>query len=687
MKLKAPRRHLLHHLHLLAVLLCLSLAVSASRATEAPLSRQPELDTAGRDGGGGGERLADGGGGGGDGGGGGGGGGGEPLADGGGGGGDGGGGGGGGDVVQVNSPNCQEVRTAFQLREIGPVKWVPDVPQPGSELQVCVAGEWSCCTRRMEERYVVAARRDLSHAMRSASSALKLLVAGNAAAIAETLESLLRQSQNATEELVARGHPELGRTATALPAVRRLYAALARHLAPGPGPASPALREAVARFYDDLFPSVVASNLLGAQRQRQEQRQRQWTSAEGEVEDVEGEEAEVALREGRGTAKAETLPGGAERGAGGLRTAPPVPPSPAATAWGGEGSTAVGVTAVGGTAVGGTAVGGTAVGGTAVGGTAVGGTAAAGGSAAASAESYVACVRRLRGEVNPFGPVPRTMEARVESAVTAAGTFVRALNAGVEVINMTEHVAVSRDCALVLLRVQYCAHCRGLTLIKPCGGLCLNALRACLAGVPALDPHFREFVAGIGRLGSRLLAPPSDIQHTLLGTRDLIAGALLHARVHAQRILAMVAQSCGPPPPAGAGGLDQDEDFTSLAAEQTRPPITNARFSDLPLWLDRPKKPRSLRNLLLEFRKSLPVYEGFYATLPERLCETQFAAPDGSLCWDGDEVVESYQRLVVGTSLEEQQRNPELRVRSVEPGVSLIAHKLQQLNQMTEMTG
>lgn len=52
----------------------------------------------------------------------------------------------------------------------------------GPDLQVCVSQNPTCCTRKMEERYQIAARQDLQQVLQTSSSTLKLLISRNAAA-------------------------------------------------------------------------------------------------------------------------------------------------------------------------------------------------------------------------------------------------------------------------------------------------------------------------------------------------------------------------------------------------------------------------------------------------------------------------------------------------------------------------
>ncbi|XP_034546228.1 glypican-3-like [Notolabrus celidotus] len=77
-------------------------------------------------------------------------------------------------------PNCQEVRTVFHSLHPGS-KWVPENPVSGADLQVCQSKGQSCCSKKMEERYQVAARSNMESGLQVVSAQLKRLIIQNAA--------------------------------------------------------------------------------------------------------------------------------------------------------------------------------------------------------------------------------------------------------------------------------------------------------------------------------------------------------------------------------------------------------------------------------------------------------------------------------------------------------------------------
>lgn len=93
------------------------------------------------------------------------------------------------------------------------------------------------------------------------------------------------------------------------------------------------------------------------------------------------------------------------------------------------------------------------------------------------------CLRMTRQDVNPFGPHPRLLLSSLSRVLGVGRALSRLLRLAGEVVNATEKATLSRECGRGLVRMQYCSHCRGLTLIRPCTGLCVNIMRGCLVSI------------------------------------------------------------------------------------------------------------------------------------------------------------------------------------------------------------
>ncbi|XP_056238304.1 glypican-3 isoform X1 [Seriola aureovittata] len=112
-------------------------------------------------------------------------------------------------------PNCQEVRTVFQSLHPGS-KWVPETPVSGSDLQVCQTKGPTCCSKKMEERYQVAARSNMESGLQVVSAQLKRLIIQNAAIFQEAFDLVLRHGRNSTLAMLKSEFPSLAGGAQSL---------------------------------------------------------------------------------------------------------------------------------------------------------------------------------------------------------------------------------------------------------------------------------------------------------------------------------------------------------------------------------------------------------------------------------------------------------------------------------------
>lgn len=150
------------------------------------------------------------------------------------------------------------------------------------------------------------------------------------------------------------------------------------------------------------------------------------------------------------------------------------------------------------------------------------------------------CLRMIRQDVNPFGPHPAVMAQELAGALGAGRQLGLALEEGLEVMNATEHVSLSKECIKGLVKMVYCSHCRGLTLIKPCVGYCLNVMRGCLASVSELDQPWRRYTNLLEQL-THAMAGHHSLELALLGVRGHVNEALLYAQLHGPLITATVS--------------------------------------------------------------------------------------------------------------------------------------------------
>lgn len=461
-------------------------------------------------------------------------------------------------VIDVDAYSCHEVRTAFQLRQVGPLHRVPEIPGTDVDLLVCKHQGPSCCTRKMEESYQLAVRRETLHNIQSYSYELEHLISGHSDAFQDMFQYLLSFSQGHLSSLLEGTYTSLSRHA--LPHVNQLFSSLSLYLRG----ANVSVEASVHQFFNNLFP-LVYTRLINP-----------------------GIEGSVMM--------------GNEMGD---------------------------------------------------------------------------CLRMIRQDVNPFGPHPAVMAQELAGALGAGRQLGLALEEGLEVMNATEHVSMSKECVKSLVKMVYCSHCRGLTLIKPCVGYCLNVMRGCLASVSELDQPWRRYTSLLEQL-THAMAGHHSLELALLGVRGHVNEALLYAQLHGPLITATVDKVCGLSTGEPTSIRPTSPEVTTSSVTSSSLPPSAAPSQPLPeQWM------KQLAHLRREFLLYLQRYKSFFAALPEMLCEGENVVDD-STCWSGDNVVESYTGRVVGNGLHAQRQNPEVKVRSPNPTLAEVKERLERFNQETQ---
>ncbi|XP_015726434.1 glypican-5-like isoform X4 [Coturnix japonica] len=300
-------------------------------------------------------------------------------------------------------------------------------------------------------------------------------------------------------------------------------------------------------------------------------------------------------------------------------------------------------------------------------------------------EDYTECLRLTRQDINPFGRYSKNMVTELLKSLWASRMLSRALSLGTEVINNTEHTALTKECSRALVRMQYCPHCQGLTLIRPCVGYCLNVMRGCLASVSELDMQWREYISALEYLTNEM-ASSHDLEMALTGIWNSINEAILHAQLNGPQLSATVDKVCGEPKQRG-GNLSSGRIMPLKEATEAQTLVLahtglNSKRSSLPLKASKNDKSRSLKKICREFISYMKRSRTFYASIAERLCDGDLVMRDSSTCWNGEDVVESYTSRIVSSGLKAQSNNPELKVRGLDPLISNLIDKLQNFNQL-----
>ncbi|NXP46154.1 GPC5 protein, partial [Heliornis fulica] len=120
----------------------------------------------------------------------------------------------------------------------------------GVDLQVCTSKNPTCCTKKMEERYQIAAKQDIQQVLQTSSATLKFLISHNAAAFQENFETLIRLAENYTSTLFCNVYRNMAAEATAR--VQEFFTDVGLFIFG----TDVSTEEFVNRFFDTLFPVV-----------------------------------------------------------------------------------------------------------------------------------------------------------------------------------------------------------------------------------------------------------------------------------------------------------------------------------------------------------------------------------------------------------------------------------------------
>ncbi|XP_074504033.1 glypican-3 [Sebastes fasciatus] len=440
-------------------------------------------------------------------------------------------------------PTCQEVRTVFQSLHPGS-KWVPETPVSGADLQVCQTKGPTCCSKKMEERYQVAARSNMESGLQVVSAQLKRLIIQNAAIFQEAFDLVLRHGRNFTLAMLKSEFPGLGGGAQS--SVGQLFLDMSLYILGSDS----TVDHMVAVLYGRLFP-LAYRRLLG-------------------------------------------------------------------------------------------------------------------GTASSASEE---CVRGAWKESGAFGPYPKLMMTRLSRSLLATRVFLQALNLGIEVVNTTDHLRPGRDCSRALLRLWYCPHCQGMLGPPACRGFCQAVMHGCLGGAVEVQPHWRTYVDGLGKLAGAMRGE-QDMEAVVLRLPSMIKLALKHAVNARSRLTTLVSGMCGSTPQRAS---------RSVVSPPPQLPATSAARNMLSSSSD---SDETLANLRREFISNLKGFSSFYSGLGEALCSREPAPANHSLCWNGQEMTDRFP----GPGLKRSHTGSESRSnKPPEPIISQIIDKLKHINQLLRL--
>ncbi|KAM9850124.1 glypican-3 [Aulostomus maculatus] len=279
------------------------------------------------------------------------------------------------------------------------------------------------------------------------------------------------------------------------------------------------------------------------------------------------------------------------------------------------------------------------------------------------------CVREAWKDSGAFGPYPRLMMTRLSRSLLATRIFLQALNLGIEVVNTTDHLRPSRDCGRSMLRLWYCPHCQGILEPPACRGFCQAVMHSCLGGAIEVQPHWKTYVDGLGKLAGAMKGE-KDIEAVVLRLPSMIKLALKHAVNARSRLSTLVSGMCGHTPQRSS---------RSVSSPPPQPPTAFAAHNRKPSPQDTDETLAGLRRV---FISNLRGFSSFYSGLGEALCSRKSPTANHSLCWNGQEMTDRF----VGPGPKRLHSSSESRnSKPHEPIINQIIDKLKHINQLLQL--
>lgn len=286
-------------------------------------------------------------------------------------------------------------------------------------------------------------------------------------------------------------------------------------------------------------------------------------------------------------------------------------------------------------------------------------------------EDYKECLRETQQEIKPFGDIADRVSLHVTRSFSVARTLLEALQVGIEVISATDHMIFRPECNNGLTKLVYCSQCAGYVGIKACSGYCFNVVRGCLAHVAELDQPWSDYVSGLERMTSGLVAS-YNIEEVLSVLDTKISEAIMYAMENGPELSKKVKVACGHPRRATR---DVSEPGPAILGS---PPgrIVPVRSSE-----------ESLYTRLQQIVQRLAETKGHYANLADIVCSDEtWAVREEGRCWNGESVGQ-YTNTIAGVGVAAQKYNPEMKAPETDDtSVMALDEKLQKMGRLLRLS-
>ncbi|RWS03255.1 Glypican-6-like protein, partial [Dinothrombium tinctorium] len=235
--------------------------------------------------------------------------------------------------------------------------------------------------------------------------------------------------------------------------------------------------------------------------------------------------------------------------------------------------------------------------------------------------------------LKPFGDVPKKLTIEVKRSFVASRTFVRALFDGRDIVKKLMEVLPTNDCGDEFMRMTYCAHCKGITNIKPCLGYCHNVFETCLFNQSQVNKDWNNYVEALLLLITRL-ETSFNIEPVMDPIHIKISEAIMNFQENGVAVSQKLFDSCGKPRIGKRSATNSKASFNKYD-------FNYATFESRPVAALGSKFDRLLQDVKRKIKRT----KDFWLKLPESMCSHSHLVgtniKDGSLnCWNGTDILQ-----------------------------------------------
>ncbi|XP_060940961.1 glypican-1b [Limanda limanda] len=282
-------------------------------------------------------------------------------------------------------------------------------------------------------------------------------------------------------------------------------------------------------------------------------------------------------------------------------------------------------------------------------------------------EDYLECVSKQMDTLQPFGDTPRVMKMMVTRTFVAARSFVQGLRVSGEVVRKASQSQLIPECLKAMMRMTYCAHCRGMASARPCANYCSNVMKGCLANHADLNTEWRHLAETMMQVADRFDGP-SGVDSVVHSLPYRISEAVLNMMDNMIPIEAKLFQTCGVLQKGGTSSTGGDE-----ATKRGRVTVEDNMETSS----------STMDKLVSDVTVRLRDMQSYWVSLPSLLCSDRVATGTGAedKCWNGMSRAR-YLPEVMGDGLASQINNPEVEIDITKPDMT-IRQQIMQLKIMT----